>query len=99
MLRKAAWLLASMVILLSSVAAAAETSANNNLLVAADTKASGEYAFTQCRALQGKPFDTSSTKKKALIVGDSYGCDFLNKPFIPASSTTFGSGDMVAQLR
>jgi hypothetical protein len=78
MLREAAWLLASMIILLSSVAATADTSANNNLLVAADAKASGEYAFTQCRALQGKPFDASSTKKKALIVGDSYGCDFLN---------------------
>ena len=65
-------------ILFTSAAMAVSPAARSSLLAAADAKASGEYAFSQCRALQGKPFDSSSRKKKALIVGDSYGCDFLN---------------------
>lgn len=111
MSRKAAWLLASMVILFTSAVMAASPSARDNLLGAADSKASGEYAFSQCRALQGKPFDTSSQKKKALIVGDSYACDFLNSVlengylqdyqigvrFIPYNCQTV-AGDKAAQF-
>jgi hypothetical protein len=78
MSRKAAWLLASVVLLFTCVVMTASAASHDNLLSAADAKASGEYAFSQCRALQGKPFDSGSQKKKALIVGDSYGCDFLN---------------------
>ncbi|WGZ92825.1 MAG: SGNH hydrolase domain-containing protein [Candidatus Thiothrix putei] len=79
MLRKAALLLASMVTIgWVSVAMAADSAVQGNLLEAADTKASGEYAFSQCRQLQGEPFDARSNQKKAVIVGDSYACDFIN---------------------
>ena len=72
------FLLTGLVVLLVSNVMAASSAARSNLLGAADPKASGEYAFSQCRALQGKPFASNTQKKKALIVGDSYGCDFLN---------------------
>lgn len=78
MFRKAAGLLASMVVWSMSTAMAAEASLKQNLMTAADTKASGEYAFSQCRSLTGQTFDTTKPTKKALIVGDSYACDFLN---------------------
>lgn len=47
--------------------------ANNNKQTVGNT-----YAFEQCRSLQAKPFDPNSEKKKAVIIGDSQGCDFLN---------------------
>lgn len=47
--------------------------ANHNEQAVGDT-----YAFEQCRLLQAKPFDPTSEKKKAIIIGDSQGCDFLN---------------------
>ena len=78
MFRKAAGLLASIMVWSMSTAMAADSSLKQNLLTAADTKASGEYAFSQCRELTGQVFDAASQKKKALIVGDSYACDFLN---------------------
>ena len=47
------------------------------LLKAADIKASGEYVRKRFLQLMKKPFDQAD-KKKALIIGDSHGQDFLN---------------------
>lgn len=57
---------------------AAKHALHKDLIKAADKYASNHYAFKACRALQSKPFDTNSQKKKAIIIGDSQGCDFLN---------------------
>lgn len=78
MFRKVRGVLVGMVLWSMSAVIAADSSLKQNLLTAADTKASGEYAFSQCRALTGLAFDANKQKKKALIVGDSYACDFLN---------------------
>ncbi len=51
---------------------------HDNLAKATNTVSSNAYAFEKCRALQAKPFDENSKKKKAIIIGDSQGCDFLN---------------------
>lgn len=64
--------------LLTTSAFAAKTAIHKDLINAADKQSSNNYAFEKCRALQSKPFDTNSPKKKAIIVGDSQGCDFLN---------------------
>ncbi|MEE9303485.1 MAG: SGNH hydrolase domain-containing protein [Thiotrichaceae bacterium] len=61
-----------------SNAFAANTMVRQNLIKASNTKSSNAYAFERCRALQAKPFDESSSKKKVIIIGDSQGCDFLN---------------------
>lgn len=78
MLRRVATLLTSFIIVFASSLATAGSAAKDSLMAAADAKASGEYAFSQCRALKGKPFEAGSKHKKALIIGDSYACDFLN---------------------
>lgn len=78
MFRKITGLLVGVVLWSISALIAADSALKQNLLTAADTKASGDYAFSQCRELTGKVFDAASHKKKALIVGDSYACDFLN---------------------
>ena len=57
---------------------AASPSVQQNLIKASNIKSSNNYAFKRCRALS-KPFDKASTKRKAIIVGDSQGCDFLNE--------------------
>jgi len=51
---------------------------HDNLSKATDTYASNMYAFDKCRAYQDKPFNDTSKSKKAIIIGDSQGCDFLN---------------------
>lgn len=61
-----------------STASAADPSVYENMLKVANKQASDDYAFKQCRSLQAKPFDNNNAKKKAIIVGDSQGCDFLN---------------------
>ncbi len=78
MFRKVTGLLVGVVLWSISAVIAADAALKQNLLTAADTKASGDYVFSQCRALTGQVFDATSQKKKALIVGDSYACDFLN---------------------
>jgi hypothetical protein len=78
MLRHVATLLTSFIIVFASSIAFANSAVKDSLIAAADTKTSGEYAFSQCRALQGKPFAADGKQKKALIIGDSYACDFLN---------------------
>jgi len=50
---------------------------HTELLKAADKKASGEYVRTNFLQIMKKPFD-QTTKKKALIIGDSHAQDFLN---------------------
>lgn len=64
--------------LLSSHTFAAQTAVHKDLIKAANKQTSNSYAFEKCRNLQSKPFDPTSSKKKAIIVGDSQGCDFLN---------------------
>lgn len=44
----------------------------------AEARTGGDYAFSRCRDLKGKPFDGTGQQKKVLIIGDSYACDFLN---------------------
>lgn len=61
-----------------SSAFAANSSIRENLITASNTKARGEYTFSRCRPIQGKAFSNDGHKKKALIIGDSYACDFLN---------------------
>ncbi len=78
MFRTAALLLAGIITVVDTAVAVADSSIRESLLDAADPKASGEYAFSQCRQLQGKPFDSGSHEEKSPVVGDSYGCDFLN---------------------
>jgi len=51
---------------------------HDSLSKATNKISSNAYAFEKCRALQSKPFDNKSWKKKAIIIGDSQGCDFLN---------------------
>lgn len=71
------------VVLFSSItsAYAASPIAHDSLSKATNKKSSNAYAFEKCRALQAKPFDNNSWKKKAIIIGDSQGCDFLNSVF------------------
>ena len=57
---------------------AANSLVQKNLIKASNIKSSNSYAFKRCRALS-KPFDQNSDKRKAIIVGDSQGCDFLNE--------------------
>lgn len=57
---------------------AANSSAHKSLSRATNTLSSNAYAFKNCRDLQAKPFNHKSKKKKAIIIGDSQGCDFLN---------------------
>lgn len=57
---------------------ASQTAVHRDLIKAANKQSSNSYAFEKCRNLQSKPFDPTSKKKKAIIVGDSQGCDFLN---------------------
>ncbi len=54
---------------------------HDSLSKATNKKSSNAYAFDKCRELQAKPFDNNSWKKKAIIIGDSQGCDFLNSAF------------------
>lgn len=61
-----------------STAHAANSLVRKNLVEASNKQSSNAYAFDRCRALQAKPFDEDSQKKKVVIVGDSQGCDFLN---------------------
>ena len=56
----------------------AKTAVQQSLIKASNIKLSNSYAFDRCRALS-KPFDENSPKRKAIIVGDSQGCDFLNE--------------------
>ncbi len=49
----------------------------SELQKAADTKASGAYVRKRFLQMMRKPF-TSTSKKKALIIGDSHAQDFLN---------------------
>ncbi|HHL19199.1 MAG TPA: hypothetical protein ENJ33_05645 [Thiothrix sp.] len=62
----------------TSYAAPPLSSVYENMIKASNKQSSDAYAFKKCRSLQAKPFDKNSTKKKAIIVGDSQGCDFLN---------------------
>ena len=74
-------LLSSFLLTLFSTSHATNTSRASvyeNIIKASNKQSSDAYAFKKCRSLQAKPFDKNSTKKKAIIVGDSQGCDFLN---------------------
>ncbi|CAA6824610.1 MAG: Unknown protein [uncultured Thiotrichaceae bacterium] len=68
----------SIILLFSGNVFAAQTAVHRDLIKAADKQSSNSYAFKKCRNLQSKPFNPASKKKKAIIVGDSQGCDFLN---------------------
>ena len=68
----------SISLLLFSTGFAASPAVQRNLIKASNIKSSNTYAFERCRALS-KPFDKKSKKRKAIIVGDSQGCDFLNE--------------------
>ncbi len=70
--------LALFVILVTSLPVFAESAVHTSLARATNIVSSNAYAFKKCRALQAKPFNENSKKKKAIIVGDSQGCDFLN---------------------
>lgn len=52
--------------------------AKDNLLDYADSKDAGKYVRKHFVELLNKPFNTHSTKKKALLMGDSHAQDFLN---------------------
>ena len=65
-------------LLLSSTIFATTPFIHGGLAKATNTRLSNAYAFKKCRALQNKPFNKKSKKKRAIIIGDSQGCDFLN---------------------
>ncbi len=69
------------VLTFSSVASATSSSVHDSLSKATNKLSSNAYAFEKCRALQAKPFDENSKKKRAIIIGDSQGCDFLNSAY------------------
>ncbi|HHL18229.1 MAG TPA: SGNH/GDSL hydrolase family protein [Thiothrix sp.] len=71
-------LIISLFIMVISTASAVNFNVRSNLVKAANIRKSGDYTFSQCRALRKKPFDAQSTKKKILIIGDSQSCDFIN---------------------
>jgi hypothetical protein len=62
----------------SSTLFANNSSVHTSLAKATNTVSSNAYAFEKCRKLQAKPFDNNIKKKKAIIIGDSQGCDLLN---------------------
>lgn len=70
--------IAYLALLVSSTVFAASKSVHSSLAKATNKQSSNAYAFKKCRDLQAKPFDNNSKKKKAIIIGDSQGCDFLN---------------------
>ena len=72
------WIASALSFILSSTVFAKHSSVHDSLAKATNTRSSNAYAFERCRALQAKPFDDNIKKKKAIIVGDSQGCDFLN---------------------
>jgi len=57
---------------------AADISVRKDLIKSADVNKSGKYTFAHCQSLTKKLFDPNSKKKKAIIIGDSMACDFLN---------------------
>ena len=63
---------------LVSLSLFANSPVQDGIANATNLKANNAYAFDRCRALQAKPFDKNSKKKKVIIIGDSQGCDFLN---------------------
>jgi len=72
------WATSALSFFVSSTAFAHHSTVHDSLAKATNTRSSNAYAFEKCRALQAKPFDDTINKKKAIIVGDSQGCDFLN---------------------
>lgn len=70
--------LSLLLLLPSSALQAANSSVRDNLIQAANIESSGEYTFSKCRPIQGEPFEASGKQKKALIIGDSQACDFVN---------------------
>ena len=50
----------------------------DKLLDYADSKEAGKYVRKHFVELINKPFDADSTKKKAILIGDSHAQDFLN---------------------
>jgi len=78
-LSKTRWIWITCIALLAtSTVFANNKSLHKSLAQATNKKISNAYAFKKCRDLQAKPFDKKSKKKKAIIIGDSQGCDFLN---------------------
>ncbi|PID48928.1 MAG: hypothetical protein CR991_09330 [Proteobacteria bacterium] len=76
-----ATLLCSIVLGLSSLfgsAWAASPEVRNAMLKAVDTQASGAYVRDRFLKLLKKPFNPHDSRKKALIVGDSFAQDFTN---------------------
>ena len=63
---------------LSFAAAFAASKVHKSMLDASNLKKSGQYTFSRCKSIQGKPFNQQSNKKKVLIIGDSMACDFIN---------------------
>jgi hypothetical protein len=61
-----------------ATADAARLSVRKSLIKASNIDESGKYTFASCSNYQHKVFDTDSRKKKAIIIGDSQACDFLN---------------------
>ena len=62
----------------TSFVSASNSPVHQSLSEATNIMSSNAYAFKKCRALQNKPFNNTLKKKKAIIIGDSQGCDFLN---------------------
>ena len=52
--------------------------AGNGLIKFADVKESGKYVRKHFVERLNKPFDETSSKKKAILIGDSHAQDFLN---------------------
>lgn len=65
-------------LLFISSSAFANSALHSSLAKATNVALSNAYAFKKCRSLQDKPFNKRSKKKRAIIIGDSQGCDFLN---------------------
>ncbi len=73
-----AFLVFQITFFLSAPVFATNKSLHASLSQATNKRFNNDYAFKKCRALQAKPFNRKSKKKKAIIIGDSQGCDFLN---------------------
>ncbi len=58
---------------------AADISVRKSLIVNSNIDKSGKYTFAQCNAVKDiREFNNKNKKKKAIIIGDSQACDFMN---------------------
>ena len=58
---------------------AADISVRNSLIQNSNIDKSGKYTFAQCNSVKDiREFTNAKKKKKAIIIGDSQACDFMN---------------------